>query len=494
MGAVKTNNVQVIFAVEQTPGVLPGSPSWEVVEFNTLPAFGNEITTVARDPISKNRQRRKGTVTDLDSSVSLDTDITMSGFENFMEGFMFANFTGGAVFPVTDVTATGYTVASGGALATDTLIFARGFTNAANNGLKPVTAGSTATEIKASGLVLEASPPANAIVEVAGVRGATSDLQIDASGDLISTALDFTTLPIVVGQTIWIGGEAAGNQFATAADIGWARIVSIVTNKIVLTNTRQAFTVDTGTGKNIDVYFGRSVQNVPTDDPNFANITYQFEADYPDLEVAATGTEGFEYAIGNNASELALQFPLASKATMSVGFIGLSTDDFTLTQKTNADSPLDPNKTEAFNTTNDFFRLRTDQDGLGLTSCFKDVTVTLNNNLTPEKCIGTLGANSISFGNFNVDLEMEALFEDGDVITAITDNRAVSLDFGLQNDDGGFFIDIPSMTFGGGARGFPVNESVTISLTGEAFQDPVTNASLIVSVFPFLPNLPDENQ
>jgi hypothetical protein len=53
-----------------------------------------------------------------------------------------------------------------GNLAQNILIWAEGFANAANNGLKALGAGSITTEIKAAGLVVEASPP----VGCGGVR------------------------------------------------------------------------------------------------------------------------------------------------------------------------------------------------------------------------------------------------------------------------------------------------------------------------------------
>mgnify|MGYP002147314755 CR=1 FL=1 len=67
-----------------------------------------------------------------------------------------------------------------------------------------------------------------------GIQGATADLEIDASGNLISTVLDFTTLPLSVGQRIWIGGDSAGTKFATAADRGEARITVIAAHKLTL--------------------------------------------------------------------------------------------------------------------------------------------------------------------------------------------------------------------------------------------------------------------
>ena len=61
------------------------------------------------------------------------------------------------------------------------------------------------------------------------------------------------------------------------------------------------------------------------------------------------------------------------------------------------------------------------------------------------------------------------------------------MDFILRNNDGAFAIDIPSMTLGGGNRDFPVNETVTINTTGQAYQDDALGTSIGISIFPFLP-------
>ena len=219
MGRVLTNNEAVAYAVEASLGTLPGSPTWYGIEPNTIQNFGATYRRVARNPISKNRQRRKGTIVDLDSAVTLEGDLTRSAMLDFLEGFVFADFVGGASFVPSAVTGSDeYTVASGGALDAGTLVFARGFTNSANNGLKVVDASASSTTIPVTTtLVAEASPPTNVLLEVAGVQGASGDIQIDSNGDIISTVLDFTGLGLTAGQTIWVGGSTAGTQFATAA-------------------------------------------------------------------------------------------------------------------------------------------------------------------------------------------------------------------------------------------------------------------------------------
>ena len=238
MARTLTNNTSLIYSIEETPGVLKTTPVWKQLEPNAISSFGATISTVARSPISKNRQRKKGTITDLDSAAEFESDLTLDCFKDFIEGFVCAIFSGPAMAKPTAVTPAAYTVpVMAATLVQSTLVFVRGFTNAANNGLKVVAAAATTTSVPITGGGMVAETPAatrNASLEVTGFRFSSGDLQIDAQGNLTSTAKDMTTLGLTPGQSIWIGGDVAANQFANSANKGFARVVTIAANKLTL--------------------------------------------------------------------------------------------------------------------------------------------------------------------------------------------------------------------------------------------------------------------
>lgn len=494
MGRVLTNNTTLAVAEEETLGNLPTSPDWFLLEPNSIGAFGADITTVARSPISRNRQRRKGTITDLDSSVEWEGDLTVSHFDRFAEGFIFANFQGEVDRDPSAVTATAYTVDTGSILPVQSLVRGVGFGIAGNNGIKVVDGSPTATSITASGLTAEATPPDEARVEVVGLQGTSGDLTIDVTGGVItlgSTALDFTTFPMQVGQFIHVGGTADANRFVDGSvnNSGFVRVVSIATNAVVIDKATNTFVTDAGAGKNVQVFFGRFLKNVPTNDANFLERSFQFEAEYPGLAPDNVASR-YEYARGNYCNTMAINMPLTDKATVNFAFVGTDTTPPTDTRATDAASASDPIRTGAYNTTADCVRLRiTELDETGITTDFKSMTITFNNNVSPEKVLCNLGARFMNFGNFEVDVEAELVFTNEEVPDAIRNNTSLAMDFGVRNDDGVIMFDIPSMTLGGGDKNFPVNESVLINVTGEAFQDPTTNNSIGISVFPFVPVL-----
>lgn len=497
MSQVSTNEVSIGYVIETALGTPPASPTWKLLEPNSIGTYGADITTVSREPISKNRQRKKGTTTDLDSSVEFEADLTLDHFIDFAEAFVHAVFNGPVNFSDEDTdqctAVTGsdsYTVDANGDLAEDTLIFAQGFTNDANNGLKEVATGATGTDIPVEEtLVAEASPPSTCEISVAGFRSAIGDLDVaSVSGGVVtitSTALDFTTLGLTVGQEVYFGGEAAINKFSNAENVGYGRLLTIAANQITFDKTDQTWVTEANTTQLVDIYFNRFLRNVAVDDVDYIERSFHFEATYPDL--GGIGTDEYEYAKGNRANEMTFNLPLTDKATIGFGFIGTDTEPPTTTRLSGS-TTIQPTKDVAFNTSADIARLRIQQtDYTDITSYFKSLTLTLNNNVSPEKVLALLGAAFMNTGNFFVDVESQILFTDSAVPTAIRNNETLTMDFIVKNDNGAIAFDFPSITLGGGDKELPVNETVLMNTTGMAFEDADLGTSIGISLFPFIP-------
>ncbi len=520
MGRVLTNNTSIAAAVETTLGTAPTAGTWFLLEPNDITRIGSEITTVARSPISKNRQRRKGTVTDLDSAVEFEHDLTIDVFELFAEAFVFVTAVNSdMVFRGVNAVSGGYTIPaataqqagkfqfnSGGPIS---LIYARGYANAANNGLRALTSdlATSGTTLPVSGSTAE-TPPTNALVELAGIRCTAGDLAINVTGTGAvltsqnnsvsgSSDVDFTTLGLTVGQVIHIGGLTNTNRFFGAgpvASYGFARITAIAATSLTL-DKLDATLVDsdgttTGAGGSlvpVDLLFSRFIRNQAVDDSEYLTRSFTMEAAWDNLQVPGPGAE-YEYSLGNLCNELAFNLPLADKATFTFGFVGTNTGNPTTSRATNAATPIQPIKTAAFNTSADIMRLRvTEVDETGLSTDFKEITLTLRNNVTPEKVLGTLGAKYMNTGNFEVDIESKLLFTDGDVVDAIRANTEVTMDFIIRNQDGAIAVDIPAMTLGDGSKELPVNESVILNTTGQAHQSTALGTSIGISLFPVVP-------
>lgn len=518
MGRVLTNNTAFAYAVESSIGVLPGSPTWRRLEPNNITTFGPTITTVARQPITDDRQRRKGTITDLDSAIEIEHDVVLDPFADLSQRFVFATAVNEEMnIPVSAAETTGdtYTVAALSAAQADkleftalgaaSLIVGRGFAFALNNGLKQVDAdiATSATAISvAENLADEPSPPANARLEFAGVRllAGSNDLTWDWDGGTLTAQLisagdvtDWGVFGFTVGQRIHVGSrDSAGaiqNAFqnSVANDMfGFARIRTIAGGTMTLDKVDAALRFDdlTSPATDVDIIGGRFVRNVAASATAFLQESIQAEAAWANLADPGPGDE-YEYALGNFSNTLGFQLPLTDKAIFTAGFIGTDTEAPTGTRKTNADTPLLPNGTEAFNTSIDIARISVEElDEDGVSTFFKSLNLNLNNNVSPEKVLGTLGAAFTNFGDFEVDLETQALFTNGNVLAAIRANTTVTLDFVLRNTEATIYVDVPSMTLGGGGRDLPRNETVLVNFTGQAFRDETFGTSIGITIFP----------
>jgi len=486
MGVVKTNNFSLAYAIEDSLGVLT-SQVWKLLEPNDIGAWGGQLTTTPRDPISNRRQRRKGVSTDLESNVEFEHDLTIAGFDDFAEAFVFANYQDEMEPTITGCDTDSYTVSPimTTAFIQDMLVYVRGASNAANNGLKEVATGATTADIPVEETLVTETFSGNVTMEVAGFRGASGDLEITVSGTtatLTSTAADFTDWRLSVGQLIHIGGIGTSRNFTTTS-YGYARVTAIAANTLSLDKLDSTIATVGSNSDTVDILFGKFLKNVSVNDSKYLERSFHFEGDFPNL-----GSARYEYAKGNVPNSMGVNLPETDKATIAFSFVGQDTDPPTASRLAGASSALLPNRTAAFSTATSISRLRvTEVDETGITTDFKECNLILNNTASGEKVLAYLGNKYINTGNFEVDLEGTVLFTSDGVISAIRNNTTVTMDFIVFNGDGAVSIDIPSMTLGDGQREFARNESIKAALAGMAFEDDTLGTSIGITVFPLVP-------
>jgi len=250
---IDSNETGLSYALEESIGVLPVSGVvWYPLEPNSYDDFGGELTLLARNPINRDRQRKKGVITDLEAAGGFNQDFTQTNTQDLLQGVMFADFREKASEVVTAVLSTGYTVATSAGFAAGQLIFASGFNAAANNGLKVVTSV-TALEVLAAGLV--AAPGDVGEIVVVGRQATAGDLDVTAPGGdypgLSSTTLDFTTLGLIPGEWIFVGGDAGANAFVDPDNNGFKRVYSVTANALKFDRSVNAMSVEASTTETI---------------------------------------------------------------------------------------------------------------------------------------------------------------------------------------------------------------------------------------------------
>jgi len=503
MADVLTEGTNLAVAPEVSLGTQP-TTGWVNLQPNSYGDVGSSIKKVARTPISKNRQNQQGILVDLDSAAPWQADITKDLIDLFMGGiFMSAvkhsGGTGQSKYEPTAVVdgggaADSFSVPTNGALPQNTLIYVRGWANLANNGVFVVAAGSDADSINVptASLVAESPVPTGVTptIDVIGVQASVAaDIQMDGSGNLISTALDWTTKGLNVGQWIFIppASHGASFSFANLAYYGFAMIEKIEATKLTLKNRQWTVgAADNAAGKTIRVFFTKWCRNVALDHADALKPSFQFEITYPDLGGAAVPE--YEYAAGCLVDEWAMNVPLTDKATVDLGFIGTNTADPSTTRATGGSSAKNPLTQIAVSSATDVPRLRIQNaDETGITTDFKSLKITFKNNVTPEKTVGTLGATRMNLGRFEVMVDADVLFTSSQVVKAVRDNRTVSLVAALRNGDFACLVHVPSMTVMNTDRNFPTNQMVQLKTQASGFQDGLLGYTASMSVFGWLP-------
>lgn len=503
--SIDSNVVGLRFAEEASLKTLPGSPVWYPLEPNSYENFGGEITTIARAPISADRQNKKGSTTDLDAGGGIVQDLTQDNLQRLLQGFFFADIRTKVELAVATVDGTNddYEPASGGDGYYDNdLLFAKDFDDAANNGLKKVT-GSPSGSSVAVEQDLVAATSQSGIISRVGHEFASGDLQVDASGSLpklTASSKNLTQLGLVPGEWIFVGGDLTAEKFATAANNGFARVRSVASGEIVLDKTAGTMVTDNGSGKTIRLFFGRVLKN-ESDTSLIKRRSYQLERTLGAPDDALPAQIQSEYVVGAIANQLTLNIPVANLVTANLSFVGL--DNETRDGATGVKSGTRPTlaDSDGFNTSSDFSRIKlakvesADAAPTALFAFVDNLTLTINNNARPNKAVGVLGAFDVSVGNFDVSAEMGAYFADVAATQAVRDNADVTLDAALVKANKGIVIDLPLVALGGGRLDPVKDEKIKVPLTSNAATGAKINTNLnhtlLMSFFDYLPSAAD---
>ena len=494
---IDSNVTGLRYCVETSLGT--AGSIWYPLDPNSYNDFGGNFTKTARNPINNKRSRYKGVLTDLESAGGINIDMTQENIQDLFQGFVFDEFVEKGNQEPTAVTATQYTVPDESDFAANDLIFASGFTNSANNGLKVVTSVA-ANAVLASGLTIEASPPSGAKIVRVGHQFASGDAEIDASGDLpiiSTTTKDLTELALVDGELIYVGGDTTATEFATAANNGWARVrVTDGANSVTLDKASGQMVTDAGGSKTIQIFFGRTLKN--QEGTAITRTTYQLERTLGAPDDAAPAQIQSEYIVGAVPNEMTMAIDTADKIMVDMGFMG--TDYETRDGVTGVKSGTRPALTtgKAFNTSTHVTRIRmgltsdTDEYVDALFAYVTELRLTINNNITMNKAVGTLGAFEATAGTFEVGGNVTAYFQNTDALDALRANSDVTIDFAVVKDNAGFAVDLPLLALDDGRLNVELNQAVTIPLGMMAADGGDVNSNLAhtlcMSFFDYLPD------
>jgi hypothetical protein len=498
---IDSNVTGLRYAEEDSLAVLPATPIWHFLEPNSYKDFGSDIKTVARSPINPTRQRKKGVVSDLDASGGFMQDLTQNNLTRLMQGFFFANIREKATtvpmnstaVPITSVTASTKTYAAGsglGVFAAGSLVLASGFSEAANNGLKTIASKTSTTVVVNETIADESSPATTAYLHTVGRQFASSDISFSLNSNYVrmaSAAVDMTTLGLIVGEWVFVGGDSA--VYTPALNSGFARISAITAAYIEFDKTSWEGAVDAATSKTVRVFFGSVIRN-ESDSSLIVRKSYNLERT---LGSDANGVMS-EYLVGAVANEMTINIAQADKVTMDMSF--MATDNEQRSGATGVKSGTRPSlvSTDAFNTTSDFSRIKlasvsaTDSSPVSLFAFATEVSLTLKNNISLDKAISVLGAFDITAGTFEIDGKITAYFADVAAVASVRNNSDITIDLVLVKNNAGILFDVPLLTLGDGRLTVEKDKPIMIPLNIMGAES-VFGHTMLYQNFPYLPNL-----
>lgn len=484
---------------------LPGSPTWRILQPNSYSDFGGELITVSPNPINPSRQRRKGVVTDLNASGGFNQNLNFYNLSDLMQGVMFADMRrkGRAFVTAVDLDSANpdeYEVPATAGFLVGSLIKGIGFTNSANNALNVVTAVVTNTSVEvATGQLVAEVPPAVAQINVVGFQAGSADLNVVVTGDfatITSTTLNFTTLGLVPGQWIFVGGDTAPTRFVNAANNGFKRVRSIAANALVLDKSFLPMIAETGTALTIRLFFGDVLRNETGS--LVKRRTYNIERLLGAPDDSFPNQIQSEVLVGALANEFTLNVPSAELVNVDFTFVAtdnVQRDSTTGPKQTSVQSFFGANE---YNTSSDIGRIRmsvvstTDEAPSALFAYVTEATLSINNNVTPAKAIGVLGAFDVNAGTFTVSGEVTAYFTNVSAIQAVRNNANVTLDISFVKDNTGIVYDLPLISLGNGRLNVELDQPITLPLATEAAsgEDVLStlNHTLLITYFNYLPN------
>jgi hypothetical protein len=265
-------------------------------------------------------------------------------------------------------------------------------------------------------------------------------------------------------------------------------VKSISANALVLDDTTFAGASETSSGTTLQIFFGTVIRN-ENDPASIKRTSYNIERQ---LGSDANGVQS-EYLEGAIPNEFTLTIPQAEKLNADLTFIAMDNTQRDGATGIKTGTRVSAPSEQAFNTSSDIYRIKlniVDPETLNPTSLFafvSEASIAINNNVTPTKAIGVLGAFDATAGDFEVSGSVTAYFSDVAAVSAVRNNSDVALNAIFGRDNAGFVVDMPLISLGGGRVSVEKDNPITIPVETNAAE----NAQGYTLLTTFLPYLPD---
>ncbi len=391
------------------------------------------------------------------------------------------------------------------------LIFMTDHDDAANNGEFDVASVvDNVITVTQTSLITDAAPNAAATLTTVGFQVPAGNLDVvvpalPALPTLVLTGDDFTTMGLIPGEWIFVGGDVtggSGDQFSQNADNnGFMRINSITATVLEIDKSAGTLVAEATTAETVRIFFARVLKN-ESDPALQVRRTYNLERQLGTPDDAKPSEVQAEYIEGWTANEMTINYNTADKIVVDLG--GIAIDVSTIDGPTSLKSGARPTLVsgDAYNTSNDISRLKLAvldrENGSNPDALFAfltEFTININNNISPNKAISVLGAFDVTAGQFNVEGSMEAYFADVSAVSSIRNNDDITLDVamvkGAAGSKSGTLVDIPLITLGDGRLNVEQDEAIKLPMETPAGADREFDHTLMFCFWDFLPDAAD---
>lgn len=476
-------------APESSLGVFPVGAEWRKLDLNSYSDAGATYETATRSVMDGKRRARKGKQSSREVSFGYNIDMTKSNVAAQVASFLYGkpkekyttrSIVAGSILttiatnPITGMTDTTVTLtnapAANSLVAGDIFVIEDGV-----NDRVPLVFVSIATKtitfslLNATDAINLVGRASDARLVKVGVRAAAADLVLASTATtatLTTTALDFTTMGLSVGEWIFVGGDNTANRFA-ATPAFYARIAAVSAKVLTFDTTTSPIVADAGAGKSVAIFFGTFI----TDGDTLSSYTHTRRLGKDDA-----GKEIVEVFTGCVPNELSINFGESEFVNLDMGYMGIdykpSSVD-TATYNATYAKVKEPTDEEAFHTSTDVYRQRLAVNAnklntAAITSFVQEGSLSITNNISGDTRQGKIGAFDFSTGDFGLSGSLTAYFVSIDALDAIRCNCTVGMDIILATKNTGSVIDVPAFTMGGSVD-VEANTSVKLSLEQEAF-------------------------
>ena len=509
-----SNATSVSVAEESTYKVLPATPRWHQVQPFEMGDIGGEPVLVEPAPYREDQSMDFGRKVDVTASGSFQLYMNGLNILRTLQGFFVSdvveqtstyplNSSGAAA--ISALTTSQITLASLGDdfAAGDIIVFGGGTGAAAvnNKRIAVVTGSPTATRVTVDGTPFVAATTglSGAYIQKVGVEFGSGELSLTVSGttiQLVATGShDFTTNThgLIVGQSIFIGGDDTVNRF-TGAVYGFARVRAIEAKRLTIDNPSFAPAASAGTGKKIRLFYPTVLRNVQTEAARNKR-SYVIERSLGQGETQNSSQA--QYVIGAAPNAFTLSFPLAQLITANFNYMPAKPTYEASALKSGTRIPA-TSYTNYFNTTSDLVlaRVATHDPSLVPESFFgvvSEFTLEQTNNITLNKGHGYEGGFDVTYGDFAVTASVTAFFKTVAPLAAIIENKRAQYHAYYGHDNQGFSIDIPLASLSGGIPAFSKNQAITVPLNLSGAKSDSIGAGfghvMMYCCYPFLPTI-----